>query len=188
MTENSEKVDMYDFPAHDYTQEQNGSPYFSSIVRQCKSPSLSRRLLWSTNFATMVTWCHTSLYILLKRLDSRFSICCTALDWFRSYLTNHTQFALIDRKNHNLVNSNVACLKALSLDPYCTYFIQHYWLTFYVIIRCHSISSLMIFIHSFSLNNDLELASTIAKIQDCLSDLDRWVSLNKLHPWRPRGR
>ena len=33
---------------------------------------------------------------------------------------------------------------------------------------------------SFSPNNDLELASTIAKIQDCLSDLDRWVSLNKL--------
>ena len=26
MTENSEKVDMYDFPVHDYTQEQNGSP------------------------------------------------------------------------------------------------------------------------------------------------------------------
>ena len=36
--------------------------------------------------------------ILLKRLDSRFPICGTALDWFRSYLTNHTQFALIDGK------------------------------------------------------------------------------------------
>ena len=38
-------------------------------------------------------------------------------------------------KNHNLANSNVACLKALSFDPYCTYFIQHHWLTFCVIIR-----------------------------------------------------
>ena len=28
--------------------------------------------------------------ILLKRLDSRFSICGTALDWFRSYLKPHT--------------------------------------------------------------------------------------------------
>ena len=28
--------------------------------------------------------------------------------------------------------------------------------------------------------NDLELASTIAKIQDCLSDLDKWMLLNKL--------
>ena len=28
--------------------------------------------------------------ILLKRLNSKFSIYGTALDWFRSYLTNHT--------------------------------------------------------------------------------------------------
>ena len=26
---------LYDFPVHDCTQEQNGSPYFSSIVGQC---------------------------------------------------------------------------------------------------------------------------------------------------------
>ena len=26
---------MYDFPVHDCTQEQNGSPYFASIVGQC---------------------------------------------------------------------------------------------------------------------------------------------------------
>ena len=64
--------------------------------------------------------------ILLKRLDCRFSICGTALDGFGSYLTNRTQFALIKGKNHNLVNLNMACLKALSLDPYCTYFIQHH--------------------------------------------------------------
>ena len=45
MIENSKKVDMYDSPVHDYTQEQNGSPYFSSIIRQYKWPSLSKRLL-----------------------------------------------------------------------------------------------------------------------------------------------
>ena len=45
MTENSEKVDMSDFPVHDHTQEQNGSPYFSSIVRQSKWPSLSRKIV-----------------------------------------------------------------------------------------------------------------------------------------------
>ena len=40
---------MYDFPVHDWwswvndsTRDQNGSPNFSSIVRQCKWPSLSR--------------------------------------------------------------------------------------------------------------------------------------------------
>ena len=44
------------FPVHVCTQEQNSSPYFSSIVWKCKWPSLSR----SRNFATMVTWRHTS--------------------------------------------------------------------------------------------------------------------------------
>ena len=51
MTENSEKVDMSDFPVHDYTQEQNGSPYFSSmIVQQCKWPSLLRKIVVSQKF------------------------------------------------------------------------------------------------------------------------------------------
>ena len=30
------KIDTYDFPVHDCTQEPNGSLYFSSIVHQCK--------------------------------------------------------------------------------------------------------------------------------------------------------
>ena len=34
---------MYDFPVHDYTQEQNGSPYFSSVVQKCQWPSLSTK-------------------------------------------------------------------------------------------------------------------------------------------------
>ena len=35
---------------------------------------------------------------------------------------------------------------------------------------------------SFSANNDLELTSSIAKIENCLSDLDhdKWMALNKL--------
>jgi len=33
---------------------------------------------------------------------------------------------------------------------------------------------------SFEPNNDLELASTIDKIQDCLSDFYKWMSLNTL--------
>ena len=36
---------MYDFPVPDCTQEQNGSPQFSSIVRQCKWPSMSRMIV-----------------------------------------------------------------------------------------------------------------------------------------------
>ena len=41
----NEQVNMNSFPVHDCTQEQNSSPYFSSIVRQCKWPSLSRKIV-----------------------------------------------------------------------------------------------------------------------------------------------
>ena len=49
-----EKINIYDFPVHDCTQGQNGSPYFSSIVSQGNRPSLSRNIVESRNFSTMV--------------------------------------------------------------------------------------------------------------------------------------
>ena len=51
--------------------------------------------------------------ILLKRLNSKFSICGTTLDWFRSYLTNRTSTG----GSHSPVSSNVEYLKAPSLGP-----------------------------------------------------------------------
>lgn len=45
MAEKTKEVDMYDFPVHDCIQEQNGSPYLSFIVRQCKWPSVSRKVV-----------------------------------------------------------------------------------------------------------------------------------------------
>ena len=42
----TKKINMYDFVlVHDCTPEQNGSPCFSSIVRPCKWPSLSRKIV-----------------------------------------------------------------------------------------------------------------------------------------------
>ena len=65
-TENSKKVDMYDFPVHDYTQEQNSSPYFSSTIRQCKWPSLSKKIVVIQKFCYhgTVTSHSSSLYSL----------------------------------------------------------------------------------------------------------------------------
>ena len=41
-----EKIDIkYDFLVHNCSQGQSGSPYFSSIVRQCKWSSLSRKIV-----------------------------------------------------------------------------------------------------------------------------------------------
>ena len=56
------KINMYDFPAHYCTQEQKGSPHtflpWFDNVNRC---ICQERLLRSRNFATMVTWRHTSL-------------------------------------------------------------------------------------------------------------------------------
>ena len=43
--DNNKKLRMYDFPVQDCTQEQNSSPFFSSIVRQSKWLSLSRKIV-----------------------------------------------------------------------------------------------------------------------------------------------
>ena len=43
----NEKIDLNDFPVHDCA---NGSPCFSSIVRQCQWPSLSRKTVEISKF------------------------------------------------------------------------------------------------------------------------------------------
>ena len=115
-------------------------------------------------------------HILLKRLDSRFSICGTALDWFRSYLTNRTQLALI--KGKKVRTSRTHMSRASRLCPW-----THIAPTLYSTtdkMQFHFFADDTQLYISFSPNSDLELASTNSKIQDCLSDLDRWLSLNKL--------
>ena len=44
MVKKIEKIDMYDFAVHECILEQNGSPNFSSIVRQIDRNAISRRL------------------------------------------------------------------------------------------------------------------------------------------------
>ena len=120
--------------------------------------------------------------ILLKILDSRFSICGTALDWFRSYLTNPTQFALNEGKKSQPGELKCGAPQGSVLEP-ILYLL--YTAPLADLLRRHKVQfhffadDTQLYI-SFSPNNDLELASTIAKIQDCLPDLDRWMSLNKL--------
>jgi len=43
--EKTKRNDTYDFSVHCSTLEQNGSSHFFSIVRQCKWPSLSRKVV-----------------------------------------------------------------------------------------------------------------------------------------------
>ena len=63
-----EKMDMYEFPVHDPTD----SPYISSIVRQCKWPSLSGNIVEIQKFCyhgNMTS--HLSLYKPFSAIHSR---------------------------------------------------------------------------------------------------------------------
>ena len=55
----NEKIDMCGFPMNECTRKQNVSPFFSSILRRCKIPFLSRNIVEIQNVATKVTWRHT---------------------------------------------------------------------------------------------------------------------------------
>ena len=73
--------------------------------------------------------------ILLTRLHSKYSISGIALEWFRSYLTNRSQFA--KGVDHSLASSSAVYLKVLSLDRFCMYSTQYHWPPFYDSMKCN---------------------------------------------------
>ena len=120
--------------------------------------------------------------ILLKRLNSKFSICGTALDWLRSYLTNRTHVVLIDGKksqSHEL-KCGVPQGSVLGLIFYLLYTAPLADILRFHDMQFHFYTDDTQLYISFSVNDDLELASSIVKIENCLSNLDKWMALNKL--------
>ena len=75
----------------------------------------------------------STLWITISSLQdcTKYSISGIALEWFRSYLTNRSQFALIEGcRYHSLTSSSAVYLKVLSLARFCMCSTQ-YLPTFY---------------------------------------------------------
>ena len=68
--------------------------------------------------------------ILLTRLHSKYSISGIALEWFRSYLTNRSQFALIEGCRSQSRELKCGGPQGSVLGP-ILYSTQHHWPTFY---------------------------------------------------------
>ena len=73
-------------------------------------------------------------------------------------------------------------IKVLSLDRFCKVL---YTAPLADILRFHEMQfhfyadDPLLYI-SFSTNNDMELTNSITKIEECLSDIDKWMSINRL--------
>ena len=115
-------------------------------------------------------------------LHSKYSISGTALEWFRSYLTNRSQFDLIDgcRSQSRELKCGVPQVSVLGPILYVLYTAPLADILRFYEMQFHFYADDTQLCISFSTNNDFELTNNITKIEECLSDVDKWVSINRL--------
>ena len=129
--------------------------------------------------------------IFLRRLNSKFLIYGTALDWFRSYLTDRKQSTLIKGKKKKKKKEKKSQSPVLKCGvPQFSVLLPILYLL-YTAPLANTVGHNKMQFHfyaadaqlyiSFSTNNDLQLTNTIAKIEEFSTDLDKWTSQNKLN-------
>lgn len=106
----------------------------------------------------------------------------TALEWLHSYLTNRSQFALIKgcRSQSPELKCDVLQGTVLGLILYVLYTTPLADILRFHEMQFHFYTDDTQLYISFSTNNNMELTHCITKIEDCLSDIDKWMSINKL--------
>ena len=120
--------------------------------------------------------------ILLQRLHSRFSVRGKALDWFASYLADRTQSVIINNAKSELYPLECGVPQGSILGPilYLLYTSPFANILKHRNICYHLYADDTQMYVSFATNDDKSLNSSITKIENCLSDINLWMTANKL--------
>ena len=120
--------------------------------------------------------------LLFARLSTRFGICDQALDWFRSYLSDRTQYARIHDVSSDVHAVPYGVPQGFVLGPLLY---SLYTSPLGDIARSHGLSyhfyadDTQLYL-SFETSSPEDLSTCTSALEDCVKDIDLWMLNNKL--------